>query len=80
MRTSSTVIRMLWPVSGGKETGTSTTEPATGLSATVGRVTLTLSLFAETVSAVGTECWPSAAIWRSRWSKVIGLGRTYWSH
>ena len=40
MRTSSTVIRMLWPVSGGKETGTSTTEPATGLSATVGRVTV----------------------------------------
>ena len=71
---------MLWPVRDGKETGTSTTEPATGLSATVGRVTLTLWLLAEMVSAVGTECWLSATIWRSRWSKVIGLGSTYWSH
>ena len=60
------------PVSAGKVTGTSTTDPGTRPSARGGRVRHGSDRRRRTVRAVGTECSPSATICRSRWSKVIG--------
>ena len=64
----------------GKETGTSTTDPGTFESATGGRSTVAEPLPVATVSWVGTECWPSATICRSRWSKLTGVDNVYCSH
>ena len=80
IRTAVKVMRMSRPVSGAKDTGTSTTDPATRPSATGGRVTCSVVPPALTDRAVGTECSPSATICRSRWSKVTGAGRSYSSH
>ncbi len=76
----SKVIRTVCPVSEGKVSGTSTTEPATRPSAMGGRVRWSEPEAVDTVREVGTECSPSATTFRSMESKVTGLGRSYSSH
>ena len=51
---------MLRPRSMGKDTGTSTTAPATGESARDGRATVAWPFSVVMVRLVGTECRPSA--------------------
>ena len=73
-RTPVTVTRTSDPVRGANCTGTATGALPTAPSATAGRSTVRDSPPASMRSCVGTECFPSATTWRSRWSKVTGCG------
>ena len=75
-----TVIFTSLPVSAGNDTGTVTRRVADLSVGDRGNIDGARLPPASICSCVGTECFPSATTWRSRWSNVTGAGVTTSTH